>query len=165
MKRYGQLLKCCVFFFALMTFLAGCGGHTGKSSDYSKLRPSTELAALSLQEDLMLLDFDRISLPKFPKTYDISPGEYVLELIFYDTGASNPEVRISTGKPTTLSLKVQPGRVYYIYPSFPENDQWQPEIHEFVRPDDLSAYSDDFWSDLEKGRGIEKIMATHFHKK
>ncbi len=164
-KRYGRffrLYSLCIFLSALV---AGCGGQNGSSADYRKLRPSAKLAALSFQEDIMLVQFDRIPLPQYPKTYDLSPGDYVFELIFYDTGATNPDVRISTGKLTTLSLTAQPGKLYYIYPSFPESDQWQPEIYEFVRPDDLAAYSEGFWHDLEKGLSIEKIMAKYFLEK
>jgi hypothetical protein len=145
--------------------ITGCGGHNSQPGGYGKLRPSTKLAALSLHQDLMLIDFDRISLPQYPKTYDIAPGNYVFELIYYDTGAVNSEVSISTGQVTTLSLTVVPGKLYYIYPSFPSDNEWQPEVHEFVRPDDLSTYADDFWADLEKGLGIEEIMAKHFQEK
>jgi hypothetical protein len=160
-----QIIRYLAFGFMVFLVMAGCGGHSGQSRDYTKLRPSAELAALSLQQDLMLIDYDRLTLPKFPKTYDLSPGEYVFEMIFYDTGASNPDVKISTGKVTTLSINAEPGKLYYVYPSFPESDQWQPEIREFVRPDDLAAYSEDFWSDLEKGLSIEQIMAKHFQAK
>lgn len=161
-KSCFRFLKSLAFGFMVVFGIVGCGGHSGQSTDYTKLRPSTELAALSLQQDLMLIDYDRLTLPKYPKTYDLSPGEYVFEMIYYDTGASNPDVKISTGKVTTLSLNAEPGKLYYIYPSFPESDQWQPEIREFVRPDDLAAYSEDFWRDLEKGLSIEQIMAKHF---
>ena len=164
-RRYGYFFKLFVLCILLPILMTGCGGHAGKSTDYRKLRPSPELAALSLREDLMLVQFDNLPLPQYPKTYDLAPGEYVFEIIFYDTGASTPEVRISTGKLITISLTALPGKLYYIYPSFPESDQWQPEIHEFVRSEDLSAYGDDFWRDLEKGLSIEKIMAKHFQEK
>ena len=160
-KLFGRLFILCVIMSAMLT---GCGKNTNHSADYSKLRPSTELAALSLQQDLMLIDFDRIPLPEISKTYNIAPGDYEFQLIYYDTGAMNPEVRITTGKLTTLTINMLPGKLYYVYPSFTSADQWQPQVYEFIRPDDLSAYSDDFWSDLEKGTNIEKTLKKHFQK-
>ena len=145
--------------------MVGCGGGSGGYTAGDSLRPSEEEATVTLHQDLMLIDYDRLSLPQYPKTYDISPGEYVLELIFLDTGETNPDVRISTAQFTTVSLNAQPGHLYYIYPSFPCNDKWQPEMSDFVRPEDLSIYPEDFWTDLETGLSIERIREKYFSVK
>lgn len=145
----------------LSLLVSGCAGNDKYNPVDGSLIPSTELAALCLHQDLMLVNFDDIPLPKFSKTYDIQPGEYQLELIFMDTGVQNPDVKISSGQLITLPVSARTGGLYYVYPSFPAADRWEPQVAEFIRPEKLSTYSDEFWKDLEKGADLETIRQKH----
>lgn len=112
----------------------------------------------------MMINLNNIPLAEFPRTYDISPGEYALDIFYSDVSEAHKTRYITSGRSNTL-LHAQSGHIYFIYPSFPSKRKWELKIVDFDKLDDLSSFSQDFWSDIEDGKRIKERVEQHFKMK
>lgn len=113
-----------------------------------------------------MISLNNIPLAKFPKTYDVSPGKYALDILYRNVSEVNKTRYIRSGRATAI-LNAKAGHIYYVYPSIEEKiGKWQLKIVNFEKLEDLSKYSKDFWdTNKDSGESIKERVEQHFKKK
>ncbi|MCK5232868.1 MAG: hypothetical protein KAR13_21525 [Desulfobulbaceae bacterium] len=168
---YGSFL----FIIFISILMTGCASHERYYFYNGNPLPASQVAFVGVHSTLTMINFDTIPMrnKKLTASFDILPGEHTLDLAFGSTAKTYSVTTVSKGAIATLKLNTEPGHIYYIYPSFPTRDTWQPKAVDIAKADDLSNIPPYVWDSIpvpdEHKKSyilsIRRKFERHFQKK
>jgi hypothetical protein len=132
----------------LSVILGACGNLYVKN--YARFydgppRSIKEVAIFAAQEDCMISAVRQggneksLCLPKYGG--ELMPGRYQLTVGYVHSGL----YKTTTSKgPVHIEINAQGGHTYFIYPTFPGSDTWQPSVIDIASDEDYLKIKDTF---------------------
>ena len=159
----------------ISVLIAGCSSH-GRYYFYDgNARPATQVAYVGVHSTLTMINFNAIPMrdKKLTASFDILPGKHILDFYYGSVSKSYSYTTVSKGAVSTLELNALPGHIYYIYPSFPTRETWQPKAIDIANAEDLSTIPPYVWDSIpvpdENKKSyilsIKRKFEQHFQKK
>ena len=140
-QQLNRSIVCCLIVSLLG--LAGCA-TSGRRFYSEEPRAIKDIAIVVATSPCRIDSIATVGKPKMNLSGDgyllgeLLPGNYVLEVRYYQEVVGYKSTEKSWGKSVSLPLRAEPGHVYYIYPEVPTADVWRPSVIDIAHDEDYN---------------------------